>query len=332
MVSLYLTGIDIGSTTAKVVICDDDGRILFSRYRRHQARTIEAVREIFKEAFEELGDVELDLAVTGSAGLGAAEVFQLPFVQEVIASARFIEKRFPETGTFIEIGGEDSKIIFFDGQFRPDIRMNGSCAGGTGAFIDQMAVLLDVEVSEMNALAENSIALYPFASRCGVFAKTDIQALLSCNASREDVAASIFQAVAVQVVTALSRGREIKKKILFGGGPLAFYPELSKAFAGVLGVDNPEDTIISDHSELIPALGAAMVRNGKPCRKRLSYFLSLSDKSGGLQSGSTTKRLPPLFAGKKEFDIWRKKHEQNRVRRIDLSEAGDTGLFLARVS
>ena len=328
MVSLYLTGIDIGSTTAKVVICDDDGRIFFSRYRRHQARTIEAVREIFKEAFEELGDVELDLAVTGSAGMGAAEAFQLPFVQEVIASARFIEKRFPETGTFIEIGGEDSKIIFFDDHFRPDIRMNGSCAGGTGAFIDQMAVLLDVEVSEMNALAENSTALYPIASRCGVFAKTDIQALLSCHASREDVAASIFQAVAVQVVTALSRGREIKKKILFGGGPLAFYPELSKAFAGVLGVENPEDTIIPDHSELIPALGAAMVRNGKPCRKRLSYFLSLPDKSGGLQSGSTTKRLSPLFAGKEEFDIWRKKHEQNRVRRIDLAEAGDTGLFL----
>lgn len=329
MDNLCFAGIDIGSTTAKAVICDEKGNFVFSRYRRHRTMIMKTVRDIFKEAFDELGDVELDLAVTGSAGMGVAEVFQLPFVQEVIASARFIEKHFPESGTFIEIGGEDSKIIFFDDHFRPDIRMNGSCAGGTGAFIDQMAVLLDVEVSEMNALAEKSTNIYPIASRCGVFAKTDIQALLSRHIPREDIAASIFHAVAVQVITALSCGREIKKKILFGGGPLTFYPGLRKAFVDLLDIENPEDLILPDHSELLPAMGAAMVRDGKPYRNRISHFLSLPEDVVSLETGGvTTKRLPPLFAGRDEFDIWLKRHEQKRVRRIDLSAAGEKDLFL----
>jgi len=149
----YFAGIDIGSTTAKVVILDANGGLVFSRYYRHQGRTVETTRGIFQEALRDLGDVELDLAVTGSAGMGAAEAFMVPFVQEVVASAHFIRTVFPEVRTFIEIGGEDSKIIFFDDNGRPDIRMNGSCAGGTGAFIDQMAVLLNVDVSELDALA-----------------------------------------------------------------------------------------------------------------------------------------------------------------------------------
>jgi len=220
--NLYFVGIDIGSTTAKAVILDKEGGLVFSRYCRHQGKTVETTRGIFKEALRDLGDVELDLAVTGSAGMGAAEVFGLPFVQEVVASAHFIEKFFPGVRTFIEIGGEDSKIIFFDDNGSPDIRMNGSCAGGTGAFIDQMAVLLDVDVSELDALAGKSMNTFPIASRCGVFAKTDIQALLSRHVSREDVAASIFHSVALQVITALSPGRDMERKILMGGGPLTF--------------------------------------------------------------------------------------------------------------
>ena len=183
---LCFAGIDIGSTTAKTVVLDKKGGLVFSRYCRHQGKTVETTRGIFKEALRDLGDVELDLAVTGSAGMGAAEVFGLPFVQEVVASAHFIEKHFPGVRIFIEIGGEDSKIIFFDDNGRPDIRMNGSCAGGTGAFIDQMAVLLDVDVSELNALAGKSTNIYPIASRCGVFAKTDIQACLLYTSDAAD--------------------------------------------------------------------------------------------------------------------------------------------------
>jgi len=326
--NLYFTGIDIGSTTAKTVVLDKEGNMVFSRYCRHQGKTVETTRGIFKEALEELGDIELDLAVTGSAGMGAAEVFGLPFVQEVVASAHFIEKFFPGVRTFIEIGGEDSKIIFFDDNGRPDIRMNGSCAGGTGAFIDQMAVLLDIDVSELNALAGKFTNIYPIASRCGVFAKTDIQALLSRHVSREDVAASIFHSVALQVITALSRGRDMERKILIGGGPLTFFSNLRKAFANLLNIEHPDDLVLPDHPELLPAMGAAMVRNGKPCRGRISNFLSMSESGVSRITNRGTKRLPPLFASKCEFEIWQKRHERNLVPRIDLPEAKGKDLFL----
>lgn len=327
MGNLYFAGIDIGSITAKVVIADEEGSVVFSRYLRHQAKTMETVHGILKDALEEMGDVWIDLTATGSAGMGAAEVFRLPFVQEVVASAHFIEKHFPESRTFIEIGGEDSKIIFFDDQLRPDIRMNGTCAGGTGSFIDQMAVLLDVDVSEMNSLAEKSTNIYPIASRCGVFAKTDIQALLSHHIPKEDIAASIFHAVAAQVITALSRGREIKTKILFGGGPLTFCHGLRKAFADLLNIETPADIIIPDHSELIPAMGAAMAGNDNPCRNRLSNFLSMSNGMN-IKVTSGAKRLPTLFASRYEFDTWLKKHEQNQVPRIGFPEAKGRDLFL----
>ncbi|RLB76052.1 MAG: CoA activase, partial [Deltaproteobacteria bacterium] len=324
----FFSGIDIGSTTAKVVITDKDGRVVFSRYRRHQAETIETVRSIFKEALALLGDVQLDLAVTGSAGMGVAETYGLPFVQEVVASAQFIKKSFPQTRTFIEIGGEDSKIIFFDKQFRPDIRMNGTCAGGTGAFIDQMAVLLNVDVAELNSLAAKSTKIYPIASRCGVFAKTDIQALLSQHVSKEDIAASIFRAVAIQVVTALSRGREIKKKILFAGGPLTFYPGLRRAFVDLLEIKNPDDLIMPDHSELLPAMGAAMVRNGSPCRSTISKLLALAESEPLRMTANANNNLPAMFNSKVEFAGWKKRHEQHRVARIHLSKTKGKDLFL----
>ena len=324
----YFAGIDIGSTTAKAVVLDENGKVIFSRYRRHQAKTVETARGIMEEAVGDLGDVVLDLAVTGSAGMGVAETFGLPFVQEVVASAHFIEKTFPEVRTFIEIGGEDSKIVFFDEHFRPDIRMNGSCAGGTGAFIDQMAVLLAVKVAELNTLAKKSTDIFPIASRCGVFAKTDIQALLSRHVSREDIAASIFNAVALQVITALSRGRDIKEKILFGGGPLTFNPELRKAFVNLLGIRNPDDLIIPEHPELLPAMGAAMVRNGNPCQAKISNFLSIPANCAGKQTTSGTKRLPPLFVNKTEFNLWQERHAQSRVPRIDPAAVNGKNLFL----
>jgi len=335
----HLAGIDIGSTTAKVVMYDGDRNMIFSRYRRHSARAVETVHKIFEEALQEVGDVKLDLAVTGSAGMGAAETFGLPFVQEVVASANFIKKHYPKARTFIEIGGEDSKIIFFDDQFRPDIRMNGSCAGGTGAFIDQMAVLLDVDVMELNALAEKAVNIYPIASRCGVFAKTDIQALLSRHVSREDIAASIFNSVALQVITALSHGRDIKTKILIGGGPLTFYPELRLAFKNVLKINNPDDFIIPDRPELIPAMGAAITRNGSLYLSRITELLLLIPGNGPNREINSsfsrvgepdldTKRLPPLFENKTEIELWQERHNETRVSRINIKEVNGRELFL----
>ena len=328
MESAYKSGVDIGSTTAKVVICDANDNKVFDRYKRHQARTEETTREIFEEALNSLGNIELDLTVTGSAGMGTAEAFGLPFVQEVVASAHLIKKSYPEVRTFIEIGGEDSKIIFFDDHFRPDIRMNGSCAGGTGAFIDQMAVLLNVPVSEFNALAERAVSIYPIASRCGVFAKTDIQALLSQDVSKEDIAASVFHSVALQVVSSLSRGRDIEKKIIIGGGPLTFYPELRRALIKILGLKNPDDLIVPDRPELIPAMGAALTRDGQPHRAGIMDILAMAKTKGHLKMNRGTKRLPALFKDRAEFDSWQERHSKARVSRISLGEARDRELFL----
>lgn len=260
--------------------------------------------------------------------MGIAEAFGVPFVQEVVASAQFIKKKHPEIRTFIEIGGEDAKIIFFNDNLRPDIRMNGSCAGGTGTFIDQMAVLLNVDVSELNVLAEKAASIYPIASRCGVFAKTDIQALLSRHVPKEDIAASIFHSVALQVITTLTRGREIEKKILFGGGPLTFYPELRKALVKTLKIDNPDDLIVPSHSELIPAMGAALVRHGKPYSARVSELLSMSGNGGIGNINSNSKRLPPLFKSKTKYELWEKRHKNGKVPRVNLSDVEDSDLFL----
>ena len=328
MEKAYASGVDIGSTTAKVVICNENGHMVFDRYRRHQARTEETTREILEDAFSELGNIELDLMVTGSAGMGTAEAFGLPFVQEVVASAHLIKRSYPEVRTFIEIGGEDSKIIFFDDYFHPDIRMNGSCAGGTGAFIDQMAVLLNVPVSGFNALAEKAKSLYPIASRCGVFAKTDIQALLSQDVSKEDIAASVFHSVALQVVSSLSRGRDIEKKMLIGGGPLTFYPELRRALIKVLGLKNHDDLIVPDRPELIPAMGAALIRDGQPHRARIRDLFTMAKTKKSLKMNRGTKRLPALFKDRAEFESWQEKHSKDRVFRISLREARDRDLFL----
>ncbi|MBP1751850.1 MAG: CoA activase [Geobacteraceae bacterium] len=326
-VSFYYAGIDIGSTTAKAVILDEGGELVFSRYCRHQGKTMETTRSIFREALREFGDVELDLVLTGSAGMGVAEAFRVPFVQEVVASAHYIGTFFPGVRTFIEIGGEDSKIIFFDDNGRPNIRMNSSCAGGTGAFIDQMAVLLNVDVSELNSLAEKSTQLFPIASRCGVFAKTDIQALLSRNASREDIAASVFHAVAMQVVS-LSSGRDMERKILVGGGPLTFIPCLRKVFADLLEIEHPDDLVLPDRSELIPAMGAAMIRNGEPFRGSIGSLLSLPGIESVGNTEGQTFRLQPLFANKTEFKLWQKRHEQARIPSIDPLYVGEKELFL----
>ena len=215
---VYRLGIDIGSTTAKAVFLAPDGRTVFTAYRRHNAETLLTLQTILNEAGAALGNVPAALLVTGSAGMGVAETYALPFIQEVVASAEVIHQRYPQVQTLIDIGGEDAKIIFFDEQQRPDIRMNGSCAGGTGAFIDEMATLLGVPISALDGLARRSTTIYPMASRCGVFAKTDLQNLISRQAPKEDIAASVFHAVVLQTLATLARGRQVRPALLFSGG------------------------------------------------------------------------------------------------------------------
>ncbi|MBQ5584163.1 MAG: 2-hydroxyglutaryl-CoA dehydratase, partial [Ruminiclostridium sp.] len=213
-------GIDIGSTTVKVVVLDASNTLLFRSYERHYSKARERTCETLRQLTDMLAGQEVQLLITGSAGLGVAKASGLDFVQEVYATAAAVRTFIPGTDAVIELGGEDAKIIFFGGSIEE--RMNGSCAGGTGAFIDQMATLLNVTVPELDALSLQHEKIYPIASRCGVFAKSDIQPILNQGGRKEDVAASIFQAVVDQTVAGLTQGRELKGKIVFLGGPLTF--------------------------------------------------------------------------------------------------------------
>ena len=229
-------GIDVGSTTAKVAILGSDTEFRFSSYQRHKARIRKTLLTILEQAHQNLGNIEVSLLVTGSAGMGVSEQYQLPFIQEVVASAEVVKQLYPEVRTLIDIGGEDAKMIFFENNGIPDIRMNGSCAGGTGAFIDEMATLLDISVHELNNLAEKHTNLFPIASRCGVFAKTDVQNLLSREIPREDIAASVFHALVYQTLATLARGHALTPFYIFSGGPLTFLPALKAAFMEVLQI------------------------------------------------------------------------------------------------
>ena len=234
---MFQVGIDVGSTTIKCVVLDEAKQIVYKSYHRHRALIKEKVNELVSYIGNEiLKGEKACLALTGSASLGVAEQFDIPFVQEVVATQIAVEQ-YPETiDVVIELGGEDAKILFLTNGV--EVRMNGTCAGGTGAFIDQMAVLLDVPVEEMDQLALNAERIYPIASRCGVFAKTDIQPLLNQGARKEDVAASIFHAVVNQTIGGLAQGRELKGKMMFLGGPLTFLKGLQKSFIDVLQLDS----------------------------------------------------------------------------------------------
>ena len=226
-------GIDVGSTTLKCAVMDEGGELVFARYLRHLSKIDECLREMLSQVQEELPGETFELAMSGSAGMGLAESMGLPFVQEVYAERVAVKRLAPDTDAVIELGGEDAKILFLTGGF--EMRMNGTCAGGTGAFIDQMAALMQVRTEDMDALAAGHEKLYTIASRCGVFAKSDVQPLLNQGARREDVAASIFYAVVNQTIAGLAQGREIKGNILYLGGPLTYIPQLRAAFDDVLG-------------------------------------------------------------------------------------------------
>lgn len=251
-------GLDVGSTTAKMAVLDDADRLVFVRYERHHAQVDELVATYFSQLRAQTGDAEAALCVTGSVGMQTAEQLEAPFVQEVVAATVYARERHPEAKALIDIGGEDAKVVFF-GERGTDLRMNGNCAGGTGAFIDQMAVLLGVDNGALNALAMESTHVYPIAARCGVFAKTDVQNLMARNVSRQDIAASIFHSISIQTLTTLAHGQQFEAPVLLCGGPLTFLPALRRAFARTLKMDEATDFIVNpQEAHLVPAIGCAL--------------------------------------------------------------------------
>ena len=298
----YSLGIDIGSTTLKAALLDDDMRLQFYDYRRHNADVSGTVVRMLRSMYERVGECSLSVVLTGSVGMGFAEHFSVPFVQEVVASARTVSHFYPDVHTFVDMGGEDSKMIFFEEGKVPDIRMNGSCAGGTGAFLDQTATLLGVDTSELNTLACQSQTVYPIASRCGVFSKTDIQNLIARNVSKADIAASVFHAVATQVIGSLARGMDIMPKMFFCGGPFAFLPRLRKSFLDILGYTE-SDCIIPDNAQIIPALGCALIASESKPTIMLSSIIAALSKADNMNV-DYSNRLPALFPSDDAYNQW----------------------------
>jgi len=306
-----LLGIDIGSTTAKVVL-RQNGEITYQCYERHFSQVRSKTLEILQRLTSMVGDEPIKVAVSGSAGMGLAAAAELPFVQEVFATGETIRRMQPDTNVVVELGGEDAKVIFFDGG--TDERMNGTCAGGTGAFIDQMATLLDLSVEEMDELSLKAERIYPIASRCGVFAKTDIQPLLNQGAAKADIAASIFRAVVNQTIAGLAQGRRIKGKVMFLGGPLSFNMGLRHQFKHVLKLDD-ENAIFPDYARVSVALGAAFYAEG------LGESFTLADLIRRVETATATvtdtSHLQPLFENKEEYDAFCARHARATVEKSD---------------
>ena len=275
--AMYSMGLDVGSTTAKIAVMDGEGKLVYSKYERHNARVSELVSRYFDEIQQLVGaDAQVSLCVTGSVGMATAEQLGAEFVQEVVAASIYAKNAHPEAKALIDIGGEDAKVIFFHGG-KMELRMNGNCAGGTGAFIDQMSVLMGVDNQKMSQLAMQASHVYPMAARCGVFAKTDIQNLMARNLPEADIAASIFHSIAVQTVVTLSHGINFEAPILLCGGPLTFLPALRKAFCDYMHL-SPADFIVSENSNLVPALGCAYRAKNLAEKKTHANFADNADK------------------------------------------------------
>ena len=320
---MYRLGIDIGSTTIKMALIkvesqkskdrpsDSKPVVLATDYRRHNAEPMKVGQEMIEGILKAVSDQHsaISVGITGSVGMGCAQRLGIGFHQEVIAAAEVVKQLYPDVHCLVDIGGEDSKMIFFEEGCVPEMRMNGNCAGGTGAFIDQTATLLGVETSELNALAAKAEHIYPIASRCGVFSKTDIQNLISRSVSKEDIAASMLHAVSMQVVSALARGTEVHPKIFLCGGPFAYIPELRKHLLQALGMTD-EDCIVPEYTQFIPAIGTALLSTkellstkDQSTKYDLAQVRSLfSNDHCGVAPLSGT--LPPLFADEADYQNW----------------------------
>ena len=312
---IFTLGIDIGSTTVKIAILDSESKIIYSNYQRHFANIKETLFSLLNESYEKFGNLIIAPVITGSGGLTLAKHLDIKFVQEVISVSSALEKLAPKTDVAIELGGEDAKIIYFQGN-NVEQRMNGICAGGTGSFIDQMASLIQTDATGLNEYAKNYKAIYPIAARCGVFAKSDIQPLINEGATKEDLSASIFQAVVNQTISGLACGKPIRGHVAFLGGPLHFLSELRNAFIRSLNLDE-EHTIVPENSHLFAAIGSALNAD-------LNKTISLEDLrnklSAPIHMEFEIERMKPLFANNEEYDEFLTRHNKSSVKTGNLSE------------
>ena len=309
-------GVDIGSTTIKMVIIDEKGHLLYKTYRRHLADIRNAFLECLKDSKPFIENCSIKCTIAGSGGMTLAKDLGIEFIQEVIASTRAIKENNSDADVVIELGGEDAKITYLNGGVEQ--RMNGTCAGGTGAFIDQMAALLNMDATKLNEIAKGYTHIYPIAARCGVFAKTDVQPLINEGAEKADIAMSIFHAVVVQTISVLACGRPIKGKVAFLGGPLTFLSELRNRFIEVLGLKEDE-VVFPKNSELYVALGAALSSDGD---SSLSYddIMYKLNNIGQFQSEKTST-LEALFKDEEEYKNFKARHEKNSIGKLDIKEA-----------
>lgn len=311
--AIYSLGIDVGSTTVKTVIIDEKKNIIYSEYQRHFSKVRETVKTQLEAVQEKYPNDTFKICMTGSAGLGLATGAEIPFVQEVNSAFIAVKERIPDADAVIELGGEDAKIIFLTGGVEQ--RMNGSCAGGTGAFIDQMATLLGVTVTEMDNMSLCAQKVYPIASRCGVFAKSDIQPLLNQGAKREDICASIFQAVVDQTVSGLAQGRIIEGKVLFLGGPLSFLKGLRKAFVDTLGLKEGETAVFPKEAPVFVALGCALFAFNSHDDFTIE---SVIKKIENAKTGNGIVTGQPLFNSKAEYEEFILRHKKCDLEYADL--------------
>ncbi len=305
-------GIDVGSTTAKIVV-EQNGKIIHECYQRHFSQVREKILELVENAYPFIRENKFKCALSGSAGLGIANATGIPFVQEVFATAETVRYFEPDTDVVIELGGEDAKIIFFKGGL--DERMNGTCAGGTGAFIDQMATLLNVTPDELDELSLKSERLYPIASRCGVFAKTDIQPLLNQGARKEDISASIYQAVVNQTIAGLAQGRKIEGKVMFLGGPLSFCMGLRKRFTETLKLDE-QHALFPDYAKFSVSYGAALYASKQEKEYNFSELCNLLKAAADIKTDFGSE--PPLFKDNDELEAFMQRHNRADVKRTDI--------------
>ena len=315
MENILHVGLDVGSTTVKIVVIDSNKKEIYSDYTRHFSDTKNTVCKVLESLPEKFPNSKFTIALTGSGAMSAATFLGLPFIQEVVACKRAVEKFIPQTDVVIELGGEDAKIIYFDQSIEQ--RMNGTCAGGTGAFLDQMASLLDTDTAGLNELAKDYTTIYPIASRCGVFAKTDVQPLINEGAEKSDIAASIFQAVVNQTISGLACGRPIRGTVAFLGGPLNYLPELRKRFIETLHL-KPEEIVVPDEAHLLVAKGACLdAIDNTPISidelKQKIHNLRISHDN-------TTNPVEPLFNSEEEYEEFKKRHEKAKVPRKDLKD------------
>ncbi len=317
-------GIDVGSTTLKVFILDQENNLQYNAYKRHKADINGTFTEELNNIMQQFPNAAFQISITGSAGMGISERTGIPFVQEVVASIEVVKNKYPEAYTLIDLGGEDAKMVFFEKGKQPDIRMNGSCAGGTGAFIDQMADLMNISVDELSEQALNSEKLYPIASRCGVFAKTDVQNLIARNVRVSDVAMSILQAVALQSITSLARGYDIKPEVLCIGGPLTFIPALRDCFRKLLKMTDSE-LIQPEYSEYFPAWGTALSNKPKQAPTDLNELIQ---KLTVIKTSTRKDVLPALFVNEEEYIEWKRNRRIKPLKKEELGANKEIECFL----